>query len=119
MQIDFNLNIKITDFGLSKSLLTTLTKVSTKGGIVGTAIYAAPEYLSHKRRGERDEKGDIYSFGIVAWELFTRENPSLPWLQEGYSDLDIVSLVLDGERLKIPETCILKDLITETWNNGN
>ncbi|KAH7315069.1 hypothetical protein KP509_21G032400 [Ceratopteris richardii] len=60
---------KVGDFGLSKVKHQTLVS----GGVRGTLPWIAPELLSGK--GLVTEKVDVYSFGIVMWELLTGEEP--------------------------------------------
>ena len=93
------------------------TVTNTNRDIVGTAAWAAPEYLDPKRIGQRNEKGDVYSFGVIAWELVTRQ---MPWSQF-CSAMDIVLSVLAEERLAIPSDCdkILEDIMTDCWSDGN
>ncbi len=63
--------VKVTDFGLARSLELNKSLTMT-GETVGTPFYMAPEQF----RGEKaDARSDIYSFGIVAYELATRERP--------------------------------------------
>jgi len=62
---------KITDFGLTQNYSegVDMTKSSDQ---IGTSYYMAPE----QHRGEvLSFHTDIYSFGILAFELFTREKP--------------------------------------------
>ncbi len=62
--------IKITDFGLAK--LKGDTKVTKTGSTVGTAAYLSPE----QARGEDvDHRSDIFSFGVVLYEMLTGELP--------------------------------------------
>jgi serine/threonine protein kinase len=41
-------------------------------GVVGTLAWMAPEVLANQRYTER---ADVYSYGIVLWELLTRQCP--------------------------------------------
>jgi serine/threonine protein kinase len=72
--------VKLTDFGLARS---TLKKEHTTPGVVfGRASYLSPE----QARGEvADARTDVYSLGIVTWELLTGQ----PYLQ--LAGLDPVS----------------------------
>ena len=92
--------------------------VNTEINSVGTVCWAAPEYLTVKRLNERSEKGDVYSFGVIAWELVTMETP---WNSKTLSLEDIKESVINGQRLKIPDTCPkqLKEVIEMCWQHGN
>eukprot|EP01018_Ginkgo_biloba_P039905 Gb_29790 [translate_table: standard] len=61
---------KIGDMGLSKVKHQTLVS----GGVRGTLPWMAPELLSGKS-GMVTDKVDVYSFGIVMWELLTGDEP--------------------------------------------
>ncbi|GAX77871.1 hypothetical protein CEUSTIGMA_g5313.t1 [Chlamydomonas eustigma] len=56
---------KIADFGLSKSIHGNNTHVS--GVKQGTPLYVAPEIL---REGRSSKAADVYSFGVMMWELY-------------------------------------------------
>lgn len=64
-------SIKIMDFGLARSAEET-TLTLTRAG-VGTRGYAALEQLEDGRTVDR--RTDIFSFGILAYELLTWKNP--------------------------------------------
>jgi len=61
---------KITDFGLAKwKGATTLTQ---SGARMGTAYYMSPEQVEGKKP---DHRTDIFSFGVVLYELFCARRP--------------------------------------------
>ncbi|MGA2622557.1 MAG: protein kinase [Bacteroidota bacterium] len=61
---------KITDFGLAK--LRGATKLTKTGSTLGTAAYMSPE----QAQGEDvDHRSDIFSFGVVLYELLTGKLP--------------------------------------------
>ncbi|MEX2212957.1 MAG: bifunctional serine/threonine protein kinase/MFS transporter [Phycisphaeraceae bacterium] len=73
--IDKRGKVKIADFGLAKLIEAapddiTLTR---EGGTMGTPHYMAPEQL--ERAHEVDHRADIYSLGVVFYEMLTGELP--------------------------------------------
>ncbi|KNA08793.1 hypothetical protein SOVF_159510 isoform B [Spinacia oleracea] len=99
--------VKIADFGVAK--------VQTKSGIMtaetGTYRWMAPEVIGHK---PYDHKADVFSFGIVLWELLTGEIPysSLTPLQAA------IGVVQKGLRPPIPKHAPSKlaDLLEKCWH---
>ncbi|HMO17037.1 MAG TPA: serine/threonine-protein kinase [Oligoflexia bacterium] len=63
-------DVKITDFGIARNLKGP--RLTDHGGIVGTFAYVSPEYLEH---GKVDARSDIYSLGVLAYEMVTGEAP--------------------------------------------
>jgi serine/threonine-protein kinase len=65
--------LKLTDFGIAKDL--DVTQLTSANCTVGTAAYMSPEQC----RGERDltYKTDLYSLGILFYELITGRKPFL------------------------------------------
>ncbi|XP_043703055.1 uncharacterized protein LOC122653178 [Telopea speciosissima] len=61
---------KVGDFGLSKIKRNTLVS----GGVRGTLPWMAPELLNGGS-SKVSEKVDVFSFGIVLWEILTGEEP--------------------------------------------
>lgn len=63
--------LKLTDFGIAKDL--DVTGLTATNATVGTASYMSPEQC----RGEREltHKSDLYSMGIVFYELLTGKKP--------------------------------------------
>ncbi len=68
--INKNFDIKIADFGLA--LAETEIQITQQDSIIGTPGYMSPEQI----RGDiLDNRTDIFSFGIIAYELLTGKNP--------------------------------------------
>lgn len=67
--------VKIADFGLAKLNADPQTPVSLTGTqqVLGTFNYMAPEQL--EKPGSVDHRADIYSLGVVLYELLTGELP--------------------------------------------
>src|SRR5262245_61931746 len=66
MLLAYNGDVKLTDFGLARSVLKQ--EHTAPGVVFGRAAYLAPE----QARGEvADARTDIYTLGIVLWELLT------------------------------------------------
>lgn len=61
---------KIMDFGLSKSVL--ITRMTHHGTLMGTLGYVAPEQITG---GNVDERSDIFSLGVIYYELLTARMP--------------------------------------------
>jgi len=73
--IDLQGNVKIADFGLAKLLERTsdYRTLTGTGQVVGTPHYMAPEQL--ERPLEVDHRADVYSLGVVFYEMLTGELP--------------------------------------------
>jgi serine/threonine protein kinase len=90
--------VKVLDFGLAKlssavtaaNLNTTLPQVNTEPGmLMGTIAYMSPE----QARGQQlDHRTDIFSLGIMMFELFTGKRPF-----EGEGQVDLISSILKDE----------------------
>jgi tetratricopeptide (TPR) repeat protein/TolB-like protein/predicted Ser/Thr protein kinase len=62
--------VKIMDFGLAK--LKGVTKLTKTGSTLGTLQYMSPEQAQGI---EVDQRSDIFSFGVVLYEMITRQLP--------------------------------------------
>jgi serine/threonine protein kinase/tetratricopeptide (TPR) repeat protein len=70
--IDVDDHIYISDFGLAKSLDADKTGMTRVGEVLGTPRYMSPEQAESK---SADNRSDIYSLGIILYEMLTGEVP--------------------------------------------
>ena len=67
---------KIIDFGIARALDRPVDHTYATGdGLVGTPYYMSPEALEPTRYGELDSRTDVYSLGVVLYELITGVPP--------------------------------------------
>lgn len=64
--------IKVADFGLARAMIDSGSQAATRGVLIGTVAYIAPEQVT---RGTADERSDLYSTGITLFELLTGKVP--------------------------------------------
>ncbi|XP_050290902.1 serine/threonine-protein kinase PCRK1 [Quercus robur] len=100
--LDEDFNAKLSDFGLARQGPPEgLSHVSTS--VVGTVGYAAPEYV---QTGRLTAKSDVWSFGVVLYELITgrralernlprSEQKLLEWVRPYVSDSKKFHLIVD------------------------
>ena len=91
--VDKHMTLKLGDFGLAREKKHSVY-VSQGCGGVGTPQWSAPEVL----KGEPfNEFADVYSFGVILWELATRKTPF-----EGLMPIQVVVEVgLKNQRLQL------------------
>lgn len=63
--------LKVADFGLAKAI-TGQTATATQGLLIGTVSYLPPELVT---TGRADTRSDVYSAGVVLWEMLTGRKP--------------------------------------------
>eukprot|EP01104_Vermistella_antarctica_P011534 TRINITY_DN3225_c0_g1_i1.p1 TRINITY_DN3225_c0_g1~~TRINITY_DN3225_c0_g1_i1.p1 ORF type:complete len:2234 (+),score=480.91 TRINITY_DN3225_c0_g1_i1:263-6964(+) len=96
---------KVADFGTCQALAST-----TKGRTVANPVWLAPEIMNSE---EYTEKADVYSYGVMLWELVTRK--------EFFKEISFMSAleqaVIDGKRPEIPDDCLpeYRSLIEDCW----
>lgn len=100
---------KICDFGMSRFINDEDDIVMS--GNAGTAQWMAPEMLNCEKY---DQKIDVYSYGILLWELLTKEVPF-----RGLKEVQVAMAVINNDsRPLIPQSCPqkLSMLIKRCWN---
>ena len=117
--LDENYNCFICDFGMSKynkknNSYNNLYKTNSQS----TPYWMAPEFICE---GLFNEKSDIYSFGILIWEIFMKD--TIPYKNVNLFDFilgnkDVVynirPIILDK---KIKDCFEIKYLIEKMWDN--
>jgi len=98
--VDDSFNVKLTDFGLSRVLSQDTTMTPH-----GTYAWRPPEMFKSEAY---DRKVDVYSFGIVLWELVTRAIPF-----DGLPYETIKKNVLSGIRPPVPhsEDVVVQEIV--------
>jgi serine/threonine-protein kinase len=77
--------VKIIDLGIAKSSSTADDEKTKTGIFVGKWKYCSPEHLGMLPAGERiDGRADLYSFGIVLYEMLTGVPPFVADTPHGY-----------------------------------
>jgi serine/threonine protein kinase len=107
--VDDNWCVKVCDFGLT---LVKKNEEKANYGAIGTPLWMAPEVLTNQAY---DESADLYSFGIVLWELMTHKDP--------YPEINTFGEMLEKvckqhHRPAIPESCppTLRALMEKCWD---
>ena len=106
--------IKIADFGLAKKS-DSVSMITQHGKVIGTPAYMSPEQAAGRPVGP---SSDIFSLGVVAYELFGRRKP---FEGKTYSDViekiqtanppavDVVNPLIDPEFERVVTRMLAKD----------
>ena len=98
--------IKIADFGLARGTNLGQTMTAEASVILGSVSYLSPEQV---QRGISDSRSDIYSLGVMAFEMLTGKRPHVSDspLQIAYmhvnEDIPRVSSVVTNKGIKVPK----------------
>lgn len=99
-----NGRVKVTDFGIARAV--TSTTITQTGSVVGSVHYFSPEHAKGVSTGE---KSDLYSLGIVLYQMLTG---SLPFLGESP-----ISVALKHLQEEFEEPRLLNPLIPQSVEN--
>lgn len=99
-----NGRVKVTDFGIARAV--TSTTITQTGSVVGSVHYFSPEHAKGVTTGE---KSDLYSLGIVLYQMLTGV---LPFLGESP-----ISVALKHLQEEFEEPRLLNPLIPQSVEN--
>ncbi|XP_072034127.1 serine/threonine-protein kinase Nek7-like isoform X2 [Amphiura filiformis] len=108
--ISANFTLKLGDLGMAKVMDATQPTLGS-----GTCGWMAPEVIQHQRRSR---KSDVFSFGIVAWEICSTDVPYC----DIKGDFKVMRAVCDGARPTIPGdipeklACLMRECWEKDYN---
>jgi serine/threonine protein kinase/Flp pilus assembly protein TadD len=112
-------NLKVSDFGIARSLGDSLSKITAEQGRSGTLVYMSPQQLDGERGSHLD---DIYSLGATVYDLLTGKPPFYsgnvdrqihervaPSMTERRKELDIEPALVPAVWEETIAACLAKD----------
>lgn len=81
--------VRVTDFGIARD--SSMGSVTRTGQVAGTLHYMSPEQAEFERRPEVTHLTDVYSLGVVLFELLTLRRPF-----DAPTDLEILARITTG-----------------------
>jgi serine/threonine protein kinase/Tfp pilus assembly protein PilF len=104
-------DLKITDFGIARSLADSASRLTTEQGRSGTLVYMSPQQLNGERSAHLD---DLYSLGATIYELLTSKPP----FYSGNIDRQICERVAPSMTERRKEFNIEPAFIPQLWEKG-
>ncbi|RGB25544.1 kinase-like domain-containing protein [Rhizophagus diaphanus] len=106
--------VKLADFGLSKRIKEATKKQRTD--LFGIAPYIDPKRFCNDNHMKQNEKCDVYSVGVLLWEISSGQPP---FKNELY-DASLIMRIVNGYRENIvPGTPLdYSNLYIECWNDN-
>ncbi|MGA7273800.1 MAG: protein kinase, partial [Candidatus Udaeobacter sp.] len=104
-------DLKITDFGIARSLTDSVSRLTLERGRSGTLIYMSPQQLNGERCTHLD---DIYSLGATIYELLTSKPP----FYSGNIDRQICERVAPSMTVRRKELDIEPALVPQVWEDA-
>ncbi|XP_067906642.1 hepatocyte growth factor receptor isoform X2 [Heterodontus francisci] len=110
--LDENYTVKVADFGLARDIYEKeYYSINNKNGAKLPVKWMALESLQTQKF---TTKSDVWSFGVLLWELMTRGAPPYP----DVDSFDVTVYLLQGRRLLQPEYCpdSLYEVMLKCWH---
>ncbi|XP_068669103.1 probable LRR receptor-like serine/threonine-protein kinase At3g47570 [Aristolochia californica] len=101
--LDNDMNAYVGDFGIAR-FLHEATGNQTTSAVKGTTGYIAPEYGMNAKVSTQ---GDVYSYGILLLEMFTRKKPTEEMFADGLSLHQFVKTALPQQLTEIVDPLLL------------
>jgi serine/threonine protein kinase len=99
--------VKVLDFGIAKIVSDQNPDMTAEGSIVGTPRYIAPERL----REEEVPASDLYSVGMVAWEMLTGRA-----VLDGKSGMHALRAQIEQPSISLPTDLAVPLTLRQTMN---
>src|SRR5947207_237780 len=112
-------DLKVSDFGIARSLGDTVSRLTMEQGRSGTLVYMSPQQLEGQHGTHLD---DIYSLGATLYDLLTSKPPfysgnidrqiherSAPLMTERRKDLNIEPALVPRVWEEVVAACLAKD----------
>src|SRR6266446_1745 len=104
-------DLKISDFGIARSLSDSVSRLTVEQGRSGTLVYMSPQQLNGERCTQLD---DIYSLGATIYELLTSKPP----FYSGNIDRQICERVAPSMTERRKELDIEPTLVPKVWEDA-
>src|SRR6266576_715831 len=104
-------DLKVSDFGIARSLGDSLSKITMEQGRSGTLVYMSPQQLGGERGTHLD---DIYSLGASVYELLTSKPP----FYSGNIDRQICERIAPSMTERRKEFNIEPALVPKVWEDA-
>src|SRR5437016_1426636 len=104
-------DLKVSDFGIARSLGESVSRLTIEQGRSGTLIYMSPQQLGGERSTHLD---DIYSLGATIYELLTSKPP----FYSGNIDRQICERVAPSITERRKELDIEPALVPQVWEDA-
>ncbi|CAB4393314.1 unnamed protein product [Rhizophagus irregularis] len=103
--------IKLADFGLSKKIV----EASSNTSVLGVIPYVDPKSFDDKEKYKLNKKSDVYSVGVLLWQISSGYRP---FHEDNYGPSLMLS-ILNGKREKIIDGTPVKysNLYRECWRD--
>jgi serine/threonine protein kinase len=104
-------DLKVTDFGIARSLADSASRLTAEQGRSGTLVYMSPQQLNGELTTHSD---DIYSLGATIYELLTSKPPFF----SGNIDRQICERIPPSMTERRKELDIEPALVPKIWDDG-